>query len=784
MALKRGALEVFLVVATLLKLGVAIQTVRPEGWTLYLAGLGLLTCLACWSERVTDPVWHAVPWKLRGAATQGVMLGALLMPWAFVALTNFQSRQGTTAGFGARALQDTLAASCAMLLCLALWTMPERCSRTPAPLLVEDTSPAEESPCPSAALSCHCAGQDPPPTPKRPHINPVSPILATRLEDLGLINAAREATAGRHVDLAGTSTSGGRCFAGPDMLERLPPGPIWTQSPAQLNHTMSGVPLAACTEQPAHQIPHDETSHEPDDSAGSSPASGSDSGQSSEEDGAPDTPPTSGVGSSARQAVSRGKLLGKARWQHILLMAAAGTLLVLSICAPPSASHNPPYQVQWESLHQHAGCLPTAPGLSASRARGSAPEGWGPPLDSESGAALTWGHLLAFKRTEAAGAAEGLNEGDSGWTSDRQPPSGACSIRQSYRAVWTSSALRAAANASLSTGGMHLMLAGLPHSFTVGEAMRFSAARHALHGMLSRVKATAQLAFQTLEPLRDIILLLPLGVLVVGGLAAAWSRKGMPLPRPRALLAIAMATLTGMGLVLAGVVLAAAWWTVQHALDSRTRVAILAWWVVLLAAALPAMDWASRNRKAPTIIIRKGYHLLAMGLFLPALFLDPPFLALALSIALALLILIEAIRVAQLPYLGAKIHGFMTSFIDARDSGLLLISHFSLLLGMAVPIWLTVSLTEQHQRRAPAPAYAGIIILGLGDSAASVLGRAYGRHRITTGNRKTMEGTCSGAAATMAGFLAASVASCLLEAATTQLDNVFIPLHHFAMLAA
>ncbi len=124
-------------------------------------------------------------------------------------------------------------------------------------------------------------------------------------------------------------------------------------------------------------------------------------------------------------------------------------------------------------------------------------------------------------------------------------------------------------------------------------------------------------------------------------------------------------------------------------------------------------------------------------------------------------------------------------------------------------------------RRAPAAAYAGIIILGLGDSAASLLGRAYGRHRITDGNRKTVEGTLSGAAATVAGwgllatlyvaiatghillggptvaarhwiwgwqdagrFLAASLASCLLEAATTQLDNVFIPLHHFAMLAA
>ena len=43
-----------------------------------------------------------------------------------------------------------------------------------------------------------------------------------------------------------------------------------------------------------------------------------------------------------------------------------------------------------------------------------------------------------------------------------------------YRALWASSALRAAANASLSTGGMHLMLAGLPHSFTVLESLSWT----------------------------------------------------------------------------------------------------------------------------------------------------------------------------------------------------------------------------------------------------------------------------------------------------------------------
>ena len=47
----------------------------------------------------------------------------------------------------------------------------------------------------------------------------------------------------------------------------------------------------------------------------------------------------------------------------------------------------------------------------------------------------------------------------------------ACPTGHNYSAIWTSSVLRAAANASLSTGGMHLMLAGLPHSFTVGGCL-------------------------------------------------------------------------------------------------------------------------------------------------------------------------------------------------------------------------------------------------------------------------------------------------------------------------
>lgn len=221
--------------------------------------------------------------------------------------------------------------------------------------------------------------------------------------------------------------------------------------------------------------------------------------------------------------------------------------------------------------------------------------------------------------------------------------------------------------------------------------------------------------------------------------------------------------------------------------------------------------------------------MLAMALFLPALLLEPELLAISLGIAAAALIAVEVLRVGRCPLVGAQIDKFMTAFIDSRDRGLLLISHFSLLIGMAVPLWLTLPFIEADSRatmhipgggstseghgctRAPAAAFAGIMILGVADSAASAVGRRFGRHRLLQ-THKSLEGTAGGVLFTLLGwallaavmcFLGGSsawhavhgiggvrwsrlavavVGSCLLEAVTTQLDNIFLPLHHLACL--
>ena len=70
-----------------------------------------------------------------------------------------------------------------------------------------------------------------------------------------------------------------------------------------------------------------------------------------------------------------------------------------------------------------------------------------------------------------------------------------------------------------------------------------------------------------------------------------------------------------------------------------------------------------------------------MALFAPALLLEPQLLVVSLAIATALLVVVEVARVGGVPFLGARIHAFMTSFIDSRDAGALLVSHFSLLAG-------------------------------------------------------------------------------------------------------
>ena len=211
---------------------------------------------------------------------------------------------------------------------------------------------------------------------------------------------------------------------------------------------------------------------------------------------------------------------------------------------------------------------------------------------------------------------------------------------------------------------------------------------------------------------------------------------------------------------------------------------IVAYWSLLLLISLPLMKSISSHTK---VFVRKGYHILAALLFLPAYFLGyGEFLSTALAVACSTFVVVEVIRLSDLPGISKTLNTFMGSFIDERDGGVIFITHFTLLLGMALPVWL-----GPHSSL---PSLSGILIIGFGDTAASVIGTIWGRSKICYDGEKTAEGTLAGMVTTLVALavllpgkislslVAATVVSSGLEACTEQLDNLFIPLHYFTLI--
>ncbi|KAF6151901.1 hypothetical protein GIB67_010475 [Kingdonia uniflora] len=222
------------------------------------------------------------------------------------------------------------------------------------------------------------------------------------------------------------------------------------------------------------------------------------------------------------------------------------------------------------------------------------------------------------------------------------------------------------------------------------------------------------------------------------------------------------------------------------------------YWIGVICASVLRFYSISKSSKIERILLRKYYHLMAVLMFLPALIFQPSFLDLAFGAALAVFLLLEIIRVWKIWPLGELVHQFMNAFTDHRDSDLLIVSHFSLLLGCALPKWMSSGFNDR-----PLAPFAGILSLGIGDTMASIIGYKYGVLRWSKTGKKTIEGTAAGITSVLAacsvllpllastGFilsqhwlslLLAVIVSGLLEAYTAQLDNAFIPLVFYSLL--
>ncbi|KXN91673.1 Dolichol kinase sec59 [Leucoagaricus sp. SymC.cos] len=200
------------------------------------------------------------------------------------------------------------------------------------------------------------------------------------------------------------------------------------------------------------------------------------------------------------------------------------------------------------------------------------------------------------------------------------------------------------------------------------------------------------------------------------------------------------------------------------------------------------------DKHVPTLKLnarRKFFHGLAVIMFIPGVAVDPAFTHLSFNVAFALFIFAEYIRYFAIYPFGVAVHLFMNEFLDDRDGGTAILSHFYLLTGCAGSLWLE---GPTHLLQ-----YTGILALGVGDAVASVVGKRIGVHRWSPTTTKTLEGSLAFVVSVVVSawllrlvgsaepfstgrYLLGVVVSALLEALSDQNDNLTLPLYMWSTL--
>lgn len=182
---------------------------------------------------------------------------------------------------------------------------------------------------------------------------------------------------------------------------------------------------------------------------------------------------------------------------------------------------------------------------------------------------------------------------------------------------------------------------------------------------------------------------------------------------------------------------------------ANTRLLLCAYWLSIIIVGIAIVLRLSAIYEVDTR--RKVFHFMMVAMLLPATFVDPPFAALALSLMLAIFLLLDLFRASQLPPLSKSLALFLTPYVDGRDlKGPVVISHIFLLIGCAIPLWLSLGSISRSGEGClqgwdvstrDVSMVSGVICVGMGDAAASLIGRRYGRHKWLWGGGKSLEGS-------------------------------------------
>lgn len=159
----------------------------------------------------------------------------------------------------------------------------------------------------------------------------------------------------------------------------------------------------------------------------------------------------------------------------------------------------------------------------------------------------------------------------------------------------------------------------------------------------------------------------------------------------------------------------------------------------------------------------------------------------------------QGIRLTKSNRLASLIDLVFDCFRDEKDFGPLTLSHIHLLIGCSLPVWITCSTSNSISLLA---ACSGAISIGIGDSAASIVGSYWGKRKWPK-SKKSYEGTAAAFFCQVIGSIViiayfdpskiltineflviclTSLSVSLIEAVTNEVDNLVLPLYFYIIL--
>ncbi|XP_059486401.1 dolichol kinase [Neocloeon triangulifer] len=240
-------------------------------------------------------------------------------------------------------------------------------------------------------------------------------------------------------------------------------------------------------------------------------------------------------------------------------------------------------------------------------------------------------------------------------------------------------------------------------------------------------------------------------------------------------------------------------WMLHFITDDIQRVYLLLYWVMCCFFAITSVRVQVQNKQHASSAVRKIFHVLILAVYLPGLAWECTLLYLSSGIALAFLVLVEMIRLLKLGALSDYLQEGFIVFADEKDSGGISLTPIYLLIGCSLPLW--IHPTRCALRAAVTlPVLSGLVSVGCGDTAASVIGSLFGKNK-WPGSPKSIEGSVACVVAQIAlvfllsfsgmfqltwlltlRIIFASVVITIVEAKTDQVDNVALPLLMYILL--